>query len=331
MALIKPVLQNTSGVKAEKIGGIIAQVLGEDFGKNAYSRDGDKLDIEDRKNLMIGVLLKLDTPSLNRLVNESRQNRGLPEIKIDKRDVYDFRKGYAELIDQAYVAVATYIGDIHPYADKVHRIGLYNDIIESLEDVPRTLVLSGDETTLKKANLLLKALAAMNAEMGDKTLLDFLRPRAKKVQIEDDEGKSRELGAKEIQSVIEERWGSQLPAPRTARISYTDYTGCANGERLDGKYVCWNDIMCDGKPGSPCAVFEGKLQKCPKFLNRALLDNQEFIKKLRAETSITYKGLARLLGCEEIDNDIRERLKYYLAKHGINAAIQSFENDKSED
>jgi len=320
MPTIKAVLQNNSQARARKAEGIIARVLGEDFGYGGYKREGDKLDIEDRKSLMIGVLLKMDTASLNTFVNDRRKGRDLEPILVDRRDIYDFRKGYAELIDQAYIAVATYIGDLHPYADKIHRVGLYNDIIEALEDIPSELALGATELTVKKANLLLKTMGALNAEMGDKTLLDFFRPKGKKYSIED-EGKEKTFSKDEVEKLLTEKFSNQLPVATSKKIEFTDYTNCANGESLNGNTICWNDSMCGGSGGKICAVQNGDIQRCPKFLNKTLLEDKEWILRMREKVGLNYRDIAMMCGADKLDDDIKEKLKYYFAKHGIDGSI----------
>lgn len=209
MSISKPNSIIANGVEfrraAQNSKAVIAQVLGPDFGKNVYARTHLLGDPEDSLNIMIAVLMKYSTPDINRFVNDERADRNLPPIKIDKRDIYNFKTVYANQIDSAYIAVAKYIGDVHPFADKFHRVGILNDIIEKLQYVKDELQYP-DDFTLKKANLLIKALDRMNAEMGKQSAADFSEPRYKP---QSDEEQS--LTEEQIKKILDDKYSAQLP------------------------------------------------------------------------------------------------------------------------
>ena len=198
-----------SETKALTAKAIIASVLGEDFGKGAHKRLGERInDFEDINNLMVATLLKYRTSEAKRFVNTERIRRGLQPIEIDKRDIYNFKRVYAGAIDKAYVAVGTYIGDLHPFADKIHRIGILNSIVENLEHVKEELLLA-DDFTLKKANLLIKALDRMNVEMGSVTMEKFLTPR--NVLNDPDLEEEKPMSKQDIEKFFEMKYTDQLP------------------------------------------------------------------------------------------------------------------------
>ena len=204
--------------KAYNVKAIISSVFGEDFGKNVHKRTHILTDPEDSYNIMVAVLLKYTTEEIKVFVNKERRKRGLDEIKLDKRDIYNFKSVYANAIDRAYVDVSTYIGDIHPYADKLHRIGLYNDIIEKLAPV-RFQLDYPDEMILKKASLLLKAMDRMNDEMGKVSMDQFVHPRQRKADEDEDKLVEGGLSKAQIEEEIKKKFAGQLPVSDVTVIS----------------------------------------------------------------------------------------------------------------
>lgn len=307
---------------AKKVQTIIESVLPEGFGRGAHARIHNLDDEEDIRNLIIAILLKYETPKINLFVNSERNERGLEPIKIDKRDIYAFRKAYQHLIDEAYVSVASYIGDVHPFAEKIVRIGYINDVLEILgEQVKEELMTMPDEMTIKKGNLFAKFMDRMNVEMGSRSMTDFLVPVERRMKAKEDD-KEIELTESEVKKMIEERYQRQLPDAVSQKVSYTDYFNCAMGEKLGEVMVCWNDKMCGGKGGQQCAVQKGEVKKCPKFLNHSLLNDPAWCRRVKEDVRLSNVEIAKVLGADELDGDVRDRIAWYFnEKHGLEHRI----------
>jgi len=194
--------------KTDAIKSVIHQVLGPDFGKGVWKRTHQLDNDTDALNIMIATLLHYTTKQTKDFVNKERQDRGLAPVNIDRRDIYNFKQVYANILDDAYVATAKYIGDVHPYADKMHRIGILNDIVSKLSNVVNELDFP-DDFSLKKANLLLKSLDRINVEMGNKTMQDFLTPRRKPSpeELDEDGPVSEEI----VKKLLDKRYSNQMP------------------------------------------------------------------------------------------------------------------------
>lgn len=222
---------NVRGVREDqafKVKSIIASALGDDFGKNVHKRTHKLDDQEDAVNLMTAILLKFTTDEMKEFVNDEREKRGLQRVNIDKRDIYEFKKMYSGSIDRAYVATATYIGELHPYADKLHRIGLYNHIIEQLAPV-RFELMYPDDMIIKKANLLIKAMDRINVEMGGESLVQQLKPREDKANHDEEKVLDKQLDAKTIKAFFDEKYKDQLPSVQIVEQSTTSENE-SNGE-----------------------------------------------------------------------------------------------------
>jgi len=191
---------------AYKVKAIIASALGDQFGTGAYKRTHLLTDKEDSINIMVAILLKFETKEIKEFVNNERVKRHLEPIQLDKRDIYNFKKVYANAIDNAWIATATFIGDLYPMADKLHRIGVLNDIVVKLKPAIDELMFP-DDMILKKVNLLIKALDRIDNEMGKASMTDQLKPRNYTPEPEE----NLKITKGDLKDFFNSKFGNQLP------------------------------------------------------------------------------------------------------------------------
>jgi hypothetical protein len=284
-----------------------------------------KLNQDDLENILVGLALRFSDTEVAKYVNAERKQRGEDE-EISYNLVFHYRKQFADTIDTLYGLAAQRVGELFKYADKLHRIGRYNAIASALDkhvmdDFTGPLP---TEFGLKMANVYIKVLDRLNDEMGKKPLI-LQRNR------EDDDGQDKQLPKDEIaiavKVAIEERYSKQLPPTAHNIIDFSDYKVCANGEYLGKHYVCWNEsIAVDGK----CAVQQGHIQTCPKFLNKTLLSDKNWMTEAR-DRKLSIKSISKLAGCADYDPDIRDRVGFYLKQHDLIAKVENTVNVDRED
>lgn len=317
----------------QELRSVIDTELNETFQRKLRTQPGD-LRYEDKCTILIGLALRLTEKEITAVINKQRAEIGLKPFS--EKGIYYYRKQYGELIDQIYTTCVLRIGEIYKFADKFYRISRYNE----LADVLRQTVISDFDTeindmSIKKANLYIKVLDRLNTEMGNVSLKDMVRRLPKEELEEDNPEAAISLSKDDVKllfdEIIKDRYSTQLPIPISRKIEFTDYLNCANGEKMsDNTVLCWNDKMTGDKAGSQCPVQAGSVQKCPKFLNRVLLDNPEWLMETkRQHTSI--KHVAGLVGCTEYDTDIRDRVAYFMKKHDIIGRIPNPEKNYHED
>jgi hypothetical protein len=273
---------------------------------------------EDRRNILIGLAMRMTYVQINNLVNTARKARGDEPINVG---IARYKKNYGDLIDEIYGIIATRIGEVYKYADKAVRIGALNDMADVLRDsvMDEFNARIEDEMTIKKGNLFIKVLDRLNAEMGGKSLFDAM---SRRIPSDDstERGKAETFSKADIvQAVtqsVEDRYAGQLPPAIKSKISFTDYTACANGEDLSGVTMCWNQAMNKIAGGDQCAVQCSKVEQCSKFLNKNMVNNKAWLEHVR-EQRMTMKQIAIACGCSEYDAEIRGRVIYFLNKFEV--------------
>lgn len=274
---------------------------------------------EDVEQIILGLALKFTTKEILHIVTEQRAKDGLPPI--ENHNLTYYRVKYSELIDEVYTVAALRIGEVYSNADKIVRIARYNELADALrtrvmEDVEGEI----DDLSIKKMNTYLRVLDRMNVEMGNVPMSKMIRRNPKEPDEDgtpdDGSGLSKEETMELIKKALDEKYRKQLPDAISEKLSFTDYTNCANGETLTGITVCWNDKMTDNDAGAQCPVQAGKVKKCPKFLNQSLLDNKEWLLTARQQ-GLSVAKIISLVGCEEWDVDVRNRVAWFLKKHDI--------------
>jgi len=301
---------------------IIASHFGEHW--TPPTGAGGHLDEEDKTRILIGFGLRLSASDILKIVNESRKQKNQHSLEVSHMNYY--KQKYGDLIDELYANAILRIGEIYKFSDKLYRIARFNELAEVLHhrliDELEQGVDSVDETTLKRANLYIKVLEKINVEMGGTSVKDMIRRRKDREEDENDKNDVTNLSKQEISQIIsqsiEDRYKGQLPPTIREKIEHSDYVNCANGEKMGEVVVCWNDKMTDNSPGSQCPVQMGKVKKCPKFLNQILLDDKNFLQVSREDGyNISFKQIAKLVGCTEYDVEIRDRVGFFLKKHDI--------------
>jgi predicted house-cleaning noncanonical NTP pyrophosphatase (MazG superfamily) len=274
---------------------------------------------EDVEEIIIGLALKLTSKEILTIVSEKRQKDGLPPVESNNLTYY--RTKYSEIIDEVYTLAALRIGEIYSNADKIVRIARYNELADALrtrvmEDIEGEI----DDLSIKKMNTYLRVLDRVNIEMGNIPMSKMIRRQQKEPDEsgtpDDGIGLSKEETIDLIKKALNEKYKNQLPDAISEKLSFTDYTNCANGEQLSGVTVCWNDKMTDNDAGTQCPVQAGKVKKCPKFLNQSLLNNKDWLLNARKQ-GLSVAKIISLVGCDEWDVDVRNRVAWFLKKHDI--------------
>jgi len=281
--------------------------------------DGSHVTIEEREEMIIGLALKMTDREILKMLNDARLEANKPIIQF--RTLLYYRKKYSELIDEVYATAVLRIGDIYRFSDKLYRISRYNELAEVLRDKVMGDMIDEEtpsERSIKLANLYLRLLDRVNVEMGGKTLLEGMIKRSG--QENEDDGKDINLTKEEVRALVKteisERYSAQLPKSITDKIDFTDYTICANGEKMGDVVVCWNAKMTNDDLGSQCAIQSGKVQKCPKFLNITLLNNKDWLLNARSR-KLTITDIASLAGCQEVDRDCHDRVTFHLKANDV--------------
>lgn len=184
---------------------VIKNYFGGNFGKR--NSEGKQLPIalaEDEINIrdlmVTGLALRLNTLEIIKAIKVDHpewnpvDGRGKSKVQIAK-DLY------GDLIDELYVAMATRIGDIYRFTDKIYRLKCYNDLAESIHSYfgPRCAIGLFDKQTIAVGNLLVKILDRTNSEMSDNFGMHS-RPK-------DDES----INPVEARKLLKEKYGDQLP------------------------------------------------------------------------------------------------------------------------
>lgn len=300
----------------DRVGSIIAQELGENWYKKTNLDDGKHIEHEDRKSIVIGMALRMTEKEILKMVNDRRVKANLP--LLIPTNLYYYRKKYAEIIDQVYANIAFRIGETFRFADKIFRISRMSDLAEILYekavDGLRNNVGGPDDVTLKLTNLYLKASDKINQEMGGKSLVDHFKPHTK--QDDEDEKLPDLLEKDDVSLILNEKYGAQLPKAITQKIEFTDFTNCAQGEKFGETYACFNGTMTKDDRGSMCPIQKGDIKICPKFINRSLVMNRDWLLKAR-ERRLTIRDMIALAGCAEPDKDSFDRMVSFLKSQDV--------------
>jgi len=315
--------------------------LGDKFGKTErrelINDDGqDPVTMSDREIIVIGLALRMTNNEIARMVNDERKKYDRPAITGFSISYY--RKKYSDLVDEVYSEIAVRIGEIYTYADKLKRIGRYDELAQLMrQKVVAEFEGAGEpsETALKIANLYIRVLDKLNAEMGGKSLLDGMIQRRGEDNLPDTGLPANDM-KEVIQDTLEARYANQLPERSMTKIKWSDYTVCALGEKLGDMVVCWHSGMTQGDPGTQCPIQAGKTQQCPKFINRTILDNRDWLHNVRIKNEMTIREIAVACGCEQADKEVYDRIVHYLHKHDVpyrkrNVDEPSIDTEQDED
>lgn len=300
----------------DRVAQIVTVDIGESWFKKTNIEDGKHIRVEDRKFIIIGLALRMSEKEILRIVNEGREKDNQP--KLMPINLYYYRVKYAEIVDQVYATVALRIGETYRFADKIFRISRYNELAEILfeksVDGLKNTVGGPDDMTVKLTNLYLKTSDKINQEMGGKSLLDHFKPHQKKDETEIEDANI--VDKNDVEAILQERYGAQLPKAITQKIEFTDFTNCVQGEKMGDIYACFNGVMTKNDRGSMCAVQRGEIQLCPKFINRSLVTNREWLMSAR-ERYLTVKDMIVLAGCTDPDKDSFDRMVYHLKNQDV--------------
>ena len=281
-----------------------------------------KITVEEKETIIIGLALRVPDRVIINELDAARKARN-HDKKFVLANLFYYKKQYKELIDDIYVELATRVGEVFRFSDKLHRIGKLNDLAEALHEqvVSDFRGNREDDPVFKKANFYLKVLTRLDSEMGSKPLTGmFKRTPSDEDYIghhDDDLPLTREEIIQTVHEAIEGRFEKQLPSIIREKVEFSNYLDCANGEKMgDYVVVCWNEKMTNGEVGIQCPVQKGDIKLCPKFLDRKNLDNEEWLTRVK-ERHLTLKDIAYALGTSEYDVDIRDRIAFFLRKYNI--------------
>lgn len=280
---------------------------------------GEKLRPDDHKTIILGLAMRMTEKEILVMVNKSRRENGL--IDADIQNLSYYRKKYGEIIDEVYIEATLRIGEIYSTADKMVRVARLHELAEVFrESVMEDAQGQGINTlTNQKANTYIRILDRMNVEVGAMPLAKMInRPNNKPNENNepiDSKLENAEI-AELVKSAISERYEHLLPSAIEQKLDFTDYKNCANGEKLGEIIVCWHTVMTNNNKGSQCPIQAGTLQKCPKFLNKSLLNDENWLKRQR-ENKQTIADIATIIGCEEFDPEVREVIAFHLKKYEL--------------
>jgi len=304
---------------SEELESIIQNYFGHKLGDgvNKYSdlKPGDKIEFDDKTTIVVGLALRLTEKEIIVILNHRRKEKGLDPVNIKTLSYY--RKKYAEIIDEIYIEATLRIGSIYKFSDKLYRISRYNELATMLRNVSvQSLKFGIDDDGLKVINLYIRTLDRLNVEMGSKSLGDMIRR-----PLPDDENLPKTLSSKEeakeaLAELLDDRFAGQLPEHISQKMEFTDYENCAFGEKMGEIHVCWNDKITENNRGTQCHIQSGQIRKCPKFLNKTLIDNVIWLKNCRDE-DITIRKIALLAGCTEFDEEVGLKINHFFHKYGI--------------
>lgn len=288
-----------------------------------FKRENPNLTLDDKRDILLALALRHTNREIYELVKANHELRELPEVI--KSSVYpvitQYRARYQDQIDEIYVTCVVRIGEIYSFADKLSRVGRYNEMATALEPIVMRDMRSADnwdKDKKEKAGIYLKILNQINIEMGSKPFGEMFKkllPGERGVNGDTDTPTPEK---EDVMAILNDRWKNQLPdANISSEVSFSDYSNCANGEKLaTGVVICYNAKMTDDNLGAQCSVQLGKCVKCPKFLNNSLLNNQEWLTTTR-KNGITARVISELCGSTEWATDQRDRILFFLRKFGI--------------
>jgi hypothetical protein len=163
-----------SNVSMEAIS-VIDAYVGEKLDRKNLVYRGDTgaaghLEDDEVKFIIICLAVKIDEETIFNTIKEERERNG-KQVPLIRTLAY-YRKKYADLIDEVWVTVATRIGEVYSFTDKVYRLSRYNELATALEQYVVPNIKNGDvdKTLLQATNIYMNALRNINAEMGGVTL-----------------------------------------------------------------------------------------------------------------------------------------------------------------
>ena len=188
---------------------VIKNYFGQQFGKRQLEIHKTEKELQIRDMLVTGLALRMNTLEISKAILLEFPDWAAVDPR-GKSKVDLARKEYGELIDELYVAMATRIGDIYRFTDKMYRLKVYNDLAESIHRYfkPRVDIGLFDKETIAVGSLLVKILDRTNAEMSD----NFgMRNRPKE--------QDPQVSPKEAEKLLKEKYGDQLPPGVSIGIS----------------------------------------------------------------------------------------------------------------
>lgn len=186
-------------------------------------KSGDHLRPMDRLNIIIGLALRLTEREIIDSVNAERAKDGLPNIKM--LTLLYYRTGYQSFIDEVYIVLAQRIGEVYSFADKLYRVGKYNELARYVEKSVMKDVEADNfnDLSIKKGNFYLRILEKINIEMGKVSLADMLKSDRAKDALEKDRTEIPELKGKDIRQIMKDvftkRYANQLPVPASVEVT----------------------------------------------------------------------------------------------------------------
>ena len=177
-----------------------------------------------RELVLVGIALRMSEADIEKLVRSYIPDAKLTTSFDKKSYVSIYRRQYRDLIDELYAIVATQVGDVYRYADKIYRIGRIHSVCQAIDRIFSSRIAGGDidDSTVKVGHLLFKALQMMNSEMGNASLGKMVRYSVRKG--DDDKNTTPQTP----EEYFREKYGNQLPPGATLAIQNMNEDG--NGE-----------------------------------------------------------------------------------------------------
>lgn len=282
----------------------------------------------DVDTVITALALRFTNSEVVELLNQGRE---VP-LNITVQSINEFRKKYDDIIDEVYAVSVLRIGQLFKFSDKVVRISSLDRMAKALENhVSRELAGEFNDLSIKKGRLFLQVLAQLDKEMGGRSLKDMIKLPKSMDESQDDapSNLTKEEMRKMISDAIVERYSNQLPASISSEISFTDYHNCSFVEHLNDTCICWNKSISGDSHGGKCKIQTGEITQCPKFLNKTLLENKEWVSDARLR-GMSIKDLAILTGCKEYDGEVRDMVIRYLHLHEIRFFKKAVKDTQTE-
>ncbi len=166
-----------------------------------------------RELILIGLALRMSKEEI-----EQQVLKEIPDAKLEDAQgslVTYYRRKYREAIDELYAVVATQIGDVYRYTDKLYRLSRFNSLVDAADKVlaPRLNAGIMDDITFKTGNLYIKLMEKINFEMGNQNIGRLIRfaPKGKEARPQDAETFFKEKFAGQLPPGFMEKLNSAEP------------------------------------------------------------------------------------------------------------------------
>jgi hypothetical protein len=168
-----------------------------------------------RELILVGLALRMSREEIEKQVLKE-----VPDAKLNDAQgslVHYYRRKYREAIDELYAVVATQIGDVYRYTDKLYRLSRFNSLVDAADKVlsPRLQAGLMDDVTFKTGNLYIKLMEKINFEMGNQNIGRLIRFAPKGMEKE----------SQSAETFFKEKFAGQLPPGFMEKLNTAETVG----------------------------------------------------------------------------------------------------------